>query len=174
MLRTYSSSLTLIVLLPPWLCFSILRANLKNRTARWNAYIFSLIYECWFIDSPIIISIFMAWSNERAQIVWLSSPDWILRNFSLAYMNLRPEIKLRATRKSASIRSYSNRFCANKKLVLMSAMTELPVGSRKVGQTNSLIDGNPSRKRSIVFLRLRFWSPPDSPLECVSAVPALF
>lgn len=82
---------------------------------------------------------FMAWSRDLTEIVarrW----DWILRSFSLAWINLRPDIRLRATRKSASSLSYSKRFVAKRKLVLIRAMTELPVGSLKVGHTNSFTD----------------------------------
>ena len=53
----------------------------------------------------------------------------------------------------------------------MSAITELPVGRRNVGQTNSLMEGNPRRKHSIVFFRLRFNSAPDSPLGGVFRLP---
>lgn len=68
-------------------------------------------------------------------------------------MNLRPEIKLSATKKSASSLSCSSRFDAKRKLVLISAITELPVGRRNVGQTKSLIDGNPYLNCSIVFFK---------------------
>ena len=68
-------------------------------------------------------------------------------------MNLRPEIRLSATKNSASSLSCSSRFDAKRKLVFISAITELPVGRRNVGQTKSLIDGNPYLNCSIVFFR---------------------
>ena len=52
-------------------------------------------------------------------------------------MNFLPEIRLRPTRNSASILSYSRRFDSNKKLVFIRAIEEPPVGILNIGHTNS-------------------------------------
>ena len=59
-------------------------------------------------------------------------------------------MRLKATRKSASRRSYSHLFVAKRKLVLIRAITELPVGSLKVGQMNSFTEGKAKRNFSII------------------------
>ena len=74
-------------------------------------------------------------------------------------MNLRPDIRLRAARNSASSLSYSSRFVANRKLVLISAITELPVGRRNVGQTKRRTWGKPRRNLSSVLARVTCLEP---------------
>ena len=61
----------------------------------------------------------------------------IFLNFSLACMNFLPDMRLRLTKNSASILSYSRCLDPNKKLVLISAIEEPPVGILNIGQTNS-------------------------------------
>ena len=70
----------------------------------------------------------------------------MLRNFSLAWINLRAEIKLRPTRNSVSMHSSFLLRDAKRKLMLISEIEDPPRGIRKHGDTDSLMALTTRRK----------------------------
>ena len=87
----------------------------------------------------------------------------MLRNFSLAWINLRAEIKLRPTRNSVSMHSSFLLRDAKRKLMLISEIADPPRGIRKHGDTDSLMALTTRRKECCTIWSNAFWSWADIP-----------
>lgn len=87
----------------------------------------------------------------------------MLLNFSLAYMNLRAEMRLKPTKNSVSMHSSLRLRDANRKLLLISEIADPPTGMRKHGHTESLIALITRRRECWTIWSKVYWSVAEMP-----------